>query len=440
MLSNIAIATSLSEALVSTYETNPNLKAAREELKKTDEEIYKAISGFLPKIDYEAKETHSQSDTKWVQGQLTKQEQWINAEAKRSSFNLEQNIFNGGKSAIAIKMANYIIDAARANLTSKEQDILLDAINAYLSVIYSKHKLEINRENVYAYEQKYNSIKAKFASGFSKQADLAAALSKKSDAETNLAQASGEYTSDLANYFKIVGLEADNIALINNYLTKAPSDQLDLMQKALKNNPELVCALNKQKAADLNIKYNIASMLPSIDVGGSLNKVWESFGSNQPYTNIKSLYVSVKVPIYNKGVEYSNVRFSKSDAAKLKYEVKNVKSSITQKSTKFWHDYIVAKEMIRSSEEAVKSGIVALDGKQKEYEEGLASFAEVLEFQENLFKYKLKLTEAQKNLSLKFYNIIALTGDLTAKHLALPVKHYDYKENYNKIKFRAVGF
>lgn len=437
-----SIATTLSEALVSAYETNPNIVAAREELKKKDEEIYKAISGYLPKLEYEAKDTHAKTDTKWVSGQLTKQEQWINSHAKKSSFSLEQNIFSGGKGTIALKIANYIIEAGRAELAAKEQDVLFNAINAYVNVIYSKQKIEINKDNVLAYEQKYNSIKAKFDAGFSKDADLAAALSRKSDAETNLAYATAEYNSDLASYFQIIGIYANNVNNIADFTIKVPLNELDLLQKSLKDNPDIVNVLYRQKVADLQIKYNIASMLPSIDIGGSINKVWESSGNNysQPYSNIRSMYVSVKVPLYNKGVEYSNVRFSKADAAKLKYEVKNIKSSITQNVTKAWYDYIAAKEMLKSAEESVNSGTVALDGKQKEYAEGLASFSEVLEFQENLFKYKLKLAAAKKNLVLKFYVIIKLTGKLTAKGLNLPTKYYDCTENYNKIKFKLVGF
>lgn len=435
-------ATTLQEALVSAYETNPNIIAAREELKKKDEEIYKAISGFLPKLDYEAKDTRSKTDTKWVSGQLTKEDQWINSHAKKTSVSLEQNIFSGGKSIIAVKIANYVIEAARAELIAKEQEILFSAIKAYFDVIYTKQMVEINKDNVLAYEQKYNSIKSKFNAGFSKLADLAAALSRKSDAETNLAQANAEYNSALASYLEVIGLNASNIYPLNNYISKPILSELDLLQKALKDNPLLVNALNRQKAADLQINYNVASMLPTIDIGGSINKIWEEDSPNysKPYSNIKSIYVNVKVPLYNKGVEYSNVRFSKADAAKLKYEVKNIKASITQNATKLWHEYTAAKEAVNSAEEAVNSGIIALNGKQKEYAEGLASFSEVLEFQEDLFKYKLKLASAKNYLMLKFYEMIKLTGKLTAKELSLPTKYYDCMENYNKIKFKAVGF
>ena len=437
IFSNNAYATTLLEALAHTYETNPNLASEREKLKKTDEQIYSAISGFLPSVNYEARESNIESDTKWINNKFSKQDGWSNIKTKKSSINLEQNLFNGGKTFMAIKMAKYTIDAERESFLSKEQEILLEAINAYLNIIYSNHKLEINKENVQAYTKKYNHIKEKFDAGFSKQADLATALSRKSDAETNLAQASGEYISNLAVYFQITGLEANNIIEEKN-LCSIPSSQMELLQNSLKNNPELLRIIFKQKAADLNIKYNLSSMLPSIDLGASLGKLQE--GEQRPYANAKSIYVSVKVPIYNKGVEYSNVRSSKADAAKTKYELKNIKSLLSQKSTQLWSDFIVAKEMIKSSEDAVKSGTIALESKQKEFNEGLASLSEVLDLQENLFKYKLKLTESRKNLNLKVYSINALMGKLTAKELDIPTKLYDYKENYNHIKYKAIGF
>ena len=437
IFSNNSYATTLLEALAHTYETNPNLALEREKLKKTDEQIYNAISGFLPSVHYEAKESNIKSDTKWINNKLSKQDGWSNVKTKKTSINLEQNLFNGGKTVMAIKMAEYTIKSERESLLFKEQEILLEAINAYLNIISSRHKLEINKENVQDYTKRYYNIKEKFDAGFSKQADLATALSRKSDAETNLAQASGEYISNMAIYFHITGLEANNTIEEKN-LCNVPSSQIELLQNSLKENPELLSVIYKQKAANLNIKYNLSSMLPSIDLGASLSKLKE--GEDRPYANVRSVYVSVKVPIYNKGVEYSNVRSSKADAAKIKYELKNTKSILSQKSTQLWNDFIVAREIIRSSEESVKSGTIALESKQKEFNEGLASLSEVLDLQENLFKYKLKLTEAKKNLNLKIYNINALMGKLTVKELGVPTKIYDYKENYNHIKYKAIGF
>ncbi len=61
-----ASATTLAEALANAYQHNPELIAAREEQKKTDEVLYKAISGFLPKLDYEIKQNNAKVDTHFI--------------------------------------------------------------------------------------------------------------------------------------------------------------------------------------------------------------------------------------------------------------------------------------------------------------------------------------------------------------------------------------
>lgn len=441
-LSTNAMSTTMEEALSSAYQTNPDLIAAREELKKTDELMYKAISGFLPKLDYEAREANSKTDTKWVGIQLQKQDQWINTKAKKTDLTLEQNIFSGGRSIIAIKMAKYTIESGRAALISKEQEVLLKAITAYLDLVFDKEKLEIHKDNVKAYQLKYQSVKNKLEAGFAKPADLANALSKKSDAETSLAEISGKYISSQATYLQVIGLEASDLSL-GNHLSYISDSQMDLLQKSLKNNPELVKAIYNQKAADLNVKYNAAALLPSIDLGGKISKLWENDKAKsiiQPYSNSKSIYVSVKVPIYNKGVEYSNIRYSNADAAKFKYQLKNTRALITKQATQAWNNYLTAQEMVNSSKQAVSAGVTALLGKQKEYNEGQISLTELLDMQESLFKYKLKLADVTKDFQLKLYYMDSIMGSLTAKDLKLPTAIYNPVANYDKVKYQLIGF
>ncbi len=438
LLSSSALATTLPEALAHTYQNNPDLIAAREELKKTDEAMYKAISGFLPKLDYEAKQSNAKYDT---YGGI-KQDTWINYKYKHSNLALEHNLFNGGRDVLSIKMAKYTIESGKATLISKEQDILFKAIGIYLDIIYDQLKVDINKENVQAYQKKYKSIEDKFNAGFVREADLANALSRKSDAETNLIDALGKQSSDLATYNQIIGLEAENLKLESN-LSEVPANQAELLNNSLKNNPELKKTLFKEKAANLTVKYNAAALLPNVDLGGKLIKQWDTNSLKTgipPYTNKKEIYVSVKVPLYNRGVEYSNTRYSKADAAKSKYDLKNIKSLTTQKATQAWNEYLTAKEMVKSSQDSVKAGTLALAGKQREYEEGQISLTELLELQENIFKYKLKLAEVTKNLEFKIYNMAYVMGKLTAKDLKLPTGIYNASENYDKVKIKLIGF
>ncbi|MEK6734352.1 MAG: TolC family outer membrane protein [Pseudomonadota bacterium] len=455
LISNTAFSTTLSESLVSAYQNNPELIAAREQLKMQDEQIFEAIAGFLPQIGYEAIKRYSKTDTassttaqqegnttKYVT-QTTKTAPWTHSKSKQSSLNIQQNIFKGGQSLMAIQIAKYNIESGRAQLLSTEQKIFVQTIQAYLSVIQTKEVIEVNKQNVKFYEQKYESVVQEVEAGIKKRSDLATAKASKSNAQTLLAKATGEYDTALATYNKVVGIPADNLTE-DKFLSSLPANQLEFLQKSLKDNPDLLNVLYQQKSADIAVLSNAAIMLPTVNIGGTLDRSWAkttglSTTTNPPTSNSKTVYVSVNVPIYQGGMEYSGIRKANAQAASLKYYVKNAKATVTQNTTQAWSAYIVNQESVKTANEAVNAAQIAVDGTQEEYREGVNTLSNLITAQENLYHYQLSLINAEQELELSKYNIISIMGRLNAKDLALPTKIYSVTKNYNKIKMKLIG-
>jgi len=447
-LSTTCLATTLSEALISTYQNNPELIAERESLKKIDEQMYKAISGFLPKIQFSAGKNHQRSNIVYTDynGDYQQSQTWTHNKTQSTSLNLEQNLFNGGKSVMAVQMAKYIIEAHRARLLFKEQEVLLKAINVYLEVINKQRAVEINKENVQGFEKRYIATKDRFDAGVIKQADLSAAEANKETSYANLANAEAEYASSLAAYIQIIGLPSDNLSLGKSLVT-LPANQLELLQKSLNTNPAIIEAEFNKKAADLNVKSDVASMLPRIDLTASMGKSWlndqyqgKIVTVSNPVQSNKSIGIQLIVPIFNQGLEYSTVRESSAEAARLKSEAKRVKNQVTQGATQYWSAHSSNIAIVKAYENTVKASQIALDGKQQEYNEGHATLIELLQTQTDLFNAKIKLNAAQKDLEMTNYNIASLMGEVNAKDLALETKLYNPSANYEKVKLRLIGF
>jgi outer membrane protein len=442
LISSSALATTLSEALISAYQTNPELNAARENMKATDEKMFQAISGFLPKIVYSTRKDYNKSDT--VKDSRTdlsfKLDPWITSKSKQSGIRLEQNLFNGGRSVMAVQIAKCTIESGREELKSKEQNILLQTVQAYLDSVKNQQILDLSKENVTFYERKLESVQQETEVGIKKTSDLAEAEAAKAIAYFKLSKASGDYEEALATYAKMVGIPAENL-IVEKSLIAIPKNQVEFLNAVLKNNPDILNVSFQKKASDINVYSNAAALLPSVDLGGSINKFWQTKSNyNVPYTNNKNIYINLTVPIYQQGMEYSNTRSASAQAASAKYSLKNVKASVTQNATQVWSRHMTALENIKSAEQAVKSAKVALEGIQQGYDEGINTLIDLLNTRENLYQYQIALTQAKMDLELTRYYIAALMGKLTAKDLALPTKIYNPLSNYDKIKYRLVGF
>ncbi len=445
-LPNITFATSLAEALIHTYQNNPQLIAAREELRATDEQMFKAISGFLPRATYAARKTKQKDDTSTVLNSqstttVVKDDSWSKTKRRTTDVNIEQNLFNGGQDVMAVKIAKYTIDAGRERLILAEQEILSEAISAYLGVIYAKQVMEINKENVVLYNKRYESIKERVLAGVDKQADLARTFAGKLDAFTNLTVASSNYESALATYSRVIGMEAENLTLNADELGSFPANQAEITSKALVSNPSLRNIMFQEKAAALNVYSNAAKLLPSVDIGGNIGKSWQqNDGVGQPYTNSKTAYIQISVPIYNRGLEFSYTREASANAAKLKYLLKNNRNIVIQDATKYWNSYVSSEESLKSAKEAVDAGNVALDAVQQSYNEGVDQLTTLLDVQQDLYTYKIKLARVVYELGVSRYNLLVVMGKLNANDLSLETKIYNPASNYDKVKFELIGF
>ena len=452
--SNPVFATSLSEALISAYQNNPEMIAAREELKSTDEKMFEALSNFLPQVFYQYKVTQTKQDTAFntnlkevgylEQPLSAKVTPWRKETTTNMGFNLNQNVFNGGQDAMGLKFAKYVIETGRSSLKITEQKILLDTIKAYLDVILKTKTLNINKEKVSFYDRKLETVKHEIEAGVRKRNDLAEAEAKRAYAYSELMEAEGEYNATLATYQQQVGIPPENI-MLDTSLFNVDQGKEEILAFSLKNNPNITYAQFNLKAFELQKNINLAKMLPTIDLSAAIQQtktITHYTGKDQslPYTNNKILGLTMTIPIYQKGMEYSQVRQAKAKSASSRYSLKSTKDQITQKVTAALSQYNFSKESVLAAAQAVKSGESALDGMNQGYEEGINSITDLLTTKENLYNYQINHEQAKINLEQSKYVVAAMMGKLTAKDLGLSTKIYDPAVNYDRIKKQLVGF
>ncbi|MCE9522420.1 MAG: TolC family protein, partial [Alphaproteobacteria bacterium] len=138
-----AQAETLNEALVKTYQTNPDLAAARAKLREVDEGVSQANARWRPSVSLEAEVERSSETRKNEYGKFnTRSETWS------GDVVATQPLFTGGRNAAAKYQALARVRGARADLRVKEQEVLLDAVIAYVDVARNERVLDIVRQDV----------------------------------------------------------------------------------------------------------------------------------------------------------------------------------------------------------------------------------------------------------------------------------------------------
>ena len=454
-------ALTLTEALVHTYNNNPELIAEREKVKETDEQKFQAISTFLPQLNYVVKKTITKQDKSISQSPTGSNleysyQPWKKSSVKDSSIQLQQNLFNGGGSLIALKQAQYIVEQARAALKETEQQVLFEAIRSYSQVIVYKKVLDLAQDNLEANRGYVPVVRERFEAGLVTKSDVALTEANLATATSQFVEFEGLYTNALSSFKKNIGLEAENLAPI--IITDLPPNLQKTIEEALKNNPSIEKAKSAELAANYGVKARYTKMLPTVNLTGSIARsremdyAYNSTTNNSNYTggvspatlnspvHSKTIAVTMNVPIYQAGDEYSNIREASAKLAQAKQGYRRTIDFVRNAATEAWNGYESQKAAFNSYQDAEVAYKLALDGLIREYQEGIRVLYDLLDARDKYFRTQINLCKTEDQVTISAYKLIASVGKLNAKDLKLPTKIYDPAVNYNKLSYKFVGF
>ena len=128
-----AHADSIVDAMTAAYHNNPTLDQARLAVRAAREDRVQARAGYMPQVSLNGSYGYQDYTVRTPSpfGTLT-QTQQLNPETETAQ--VTQQIFTGGRLSGQSQLAHAGVDSARDTLRSTEQQVLLGAADAYLSV------------------------------------------------------------------------------------------------------------------------------------------------------------------------------------------------------------------------------------------------------------------------------------------------------------------
>ncbi|NBO19233.1 MAG: secretion protein [Proteobacteria bacterium] len=415
------------DALANVYMTHPQLFAQRESLKATDETVNQAVSGFRP--DVRANYSKGRVNTRQENG----------AQTETRSFNVTQPVFDGLSTVSNYKGARDRVEAAQANLTALEQQVLLDGITAYTNVVNSMAVLQVNQNNVDLLNRQYLATKSRFDVGEVTRTDTAQAQTRLEIAKASERQVLGTLDADRATFRRIIGFDAPQDLTLPAIPGGLPATLEEALVIATTNEPTLAAAQELESARLNDLNALKGAILPSVNLTGGVRRVQNTVGGSQSVSN-DSIQLNFIVPLYQSGAEWSRVRQAKHLAAQAKFNAMDTRNAVVESVTRAWQLYVAAREVIKSSESAVDAAKTAMQSIRQESKFGVRTILDVLNTQQDMFNAQVSLVNARVTERLTAYRLLASVGRLTAKDLGLRVDVYDPNQHYDKVKYKLIGF
>ncbi|MBL4638915.1 MAG: TolC family outer membrane protein [Kordiimonadaceae bacterium] len=437
-----ASAETLNEALAAAYSSNPQLMAQRAALRATDEGVSSAKSGFLPQLSA----SWSYSDTS---RDLTIEQFPTRPDpASNDGYSLTatQNFFRGFQDRNSVLQAKSTVKAGRANLQSVEQNILLQAVTAYMNVVRDESVVALNKNNIKVLERQLQASQDRFRVGEVTRTDVAQSEARLENAKSQVLSSEAGLAGSRAQYRRVVGRTPVSLKTPANK-PQLPVNLDAAIEVAMEMSPGVKAARHNEAAARHNVKTAKGALLPT--VGAEVS--YSSFNSNgfngntglTTQSNAKSTTVGVRVtvPLYAGGQRYSSVRRAKQIRSQRMMEIHQAERVAQENVFVAWDNYRAAAGQITSTKAALRAFKIALEGVKQEAYVGSRTTLDVLNAEQELLNSRVSLVRAQRDEFVAAYSLISATGKLTARDLNLGVSVYNENEYYDKIgSNKLIGF
>ena len=424
-----AWADSLMDALTKAYAGNPNLAAEQANLRSVDENRPQAVALRRPTITGQAQGGIQPQNSQQVGNQTLY--------PYSASIGVTQPLWTGGRAGAAIEQADYQIKAERANLLNEEETILLQAATAYFDVYNNQAVLDLAINNVKVLTQALDEANARFKAGLATQTDVAQAEARLQSGFADQRQAEANLTNSQAVYRNVVG-NWPGVLKPEPPATALPTTAEETVARAIVRNPQVLNAQATQEAAKAGVDVANAQLMPSLSLSGLILQANNQQIQTDWQTEAQVL-VTLTVPIYQAGAEYSRIRQAKETLGQTKNQVDAAIRLTSQNATEAWQNLQAARAKITSFQAAVKANNIAYAGLVEENRAGTRTTFDVLQGQQDLFASEVNLVNAQHDEAVSSYQIKAVVGELTAQLIGLNTPIYNPQIHYDAVKNQWIG-
>ncbi len=417
----------LEEALGFAYGNNPDLLAARANLRKVDEGVPAAKSGWRPTVTSSlslgASQTNSDSggtssDTSSFPGSL--------------SLSVNQSVYDGGRTEISVRQAETNVQTERSRLFTAEQNVMLSGATAFVDVISARSVVELQTNNLNRLEKQLEATRERFKVGEVTRTDVAQAEARVDRAKADKIKATGDLTSSNSTYQRVFGKRAGELQQPEE-VKDLPREITEAVNYALENNFSLIAAKFEELSALDGVSLSQSSLRPTVTVSGSASHSETSGDADSSSTSL-SLNANISIPLYQAGAVYSGIRSAKEEANRRRILVEAARRNVIETSSKAFTAWTTARAQAEALEAEVASAEIALEGVEQEALVGARTVLDVLDAEQERLSAQVRLVRASRDNFVAAYTLLSALGKLTAKNLGLPVEIYNYDKNFVRVR------
>lgn len=418
------------QSLADAYLNNPELEAARAELRSVDETYAQAMSGYRPQVSGEVSYTSSRYDGEMFD---------THSDPKDIVLAVRQPLYRGGSTQANVEVSHNQIKAQRALLQVTEQDVLLAAVTAYMDVRRDGELVQLNANNEKVLREHLEASRKRFSLGDITKTDVSQAESRLANATASRVRAEGSQRASAARFERVVGQLPPADLPVPSYAVVLPETVEAAIALGEVQNPNIHFADFSRGAAQANTRAVGGELLPQVDLTGSLGRTYDPALRQDDDMNTTSVGVVATIPLYTGGAVDARVRQSRQIESQRRMQQRQAGRDVRQAVIDAWTELSAAEAEMQARKAQIDAAKLALDGVRIEADYGSRTTLDLLDAEQEYLDAQVAYVTADRDKTVAEYRVLASVGELTAARLSLPVPVYNPQENFQKVKNRWIG-
>lgn len=411
-------AQSLADTLVAAYRNSNLLEQNRALLRAVDEDVAVAVASLRPVLNFV---TDAQS--RFQSGA---------ADSITMSFNLaaEITLIDFGRGKFAKEAATAQVLATRQALIQVEQQILLNAVAAFMDVRTATETVALRRANVSVIAQELDVARLRFELSEITLTDVALAEARLAAAQSLLAAAEGDLAVAREGFKLATGL-TPGVLPPPSALPRTAASLPNAQEIARQTHPRIRQAQHEVTATELNAERVFALRHGSVTGSAAIG---QQLGGPLGDTTTATLGVRYARPIYQGGQFNALYRQAIARRDAVRSGLHLTVEQVLQNVAVAWVNVEVARARIAASQQQVLAAQSAFEGTREEARFGARTTLDVLNAETDLLDARTALAQAQATEQVATYGVLASMGLLTVEHLGLGIPTYDPEAYFNAVR------
>lgn len=405
-----AMADTLEDALLAAHANNPNLEDARLAVRAAREERAQAFAGYLPSIGISGSSgvQNIESDVNGIFGPSTNEDE-LNPTAATAQ--VTQQLFTGFRRNGQSRLADANIEGAREGLRSREQEVLVATVDAYVGVLRDQEILHLREEHVEGLSRLLAGTRRQLDVGEVSRTDVAQAQTRLAGARAALARARADLETSQARYIAIVGRPPTSLTPVSA-LPQTPHSLEEAIHQANSDHPDVARAEQAERAARAQVTIERAALLPQIALVGRADEN-RDFSTTESRRESTSAVAQFSMPLFEGGYAWSRTRQSRINVDRAEARTEAQRRQVIANVSGAWSDLIASREVLMVANEQVEASAIAVEGAERERGYGLRSTLDVLDAEEEARNAQIGRVRANADAVTASYVLLAATGALT---------------------------